>query len=90
MDLSDWIKNKKSTIKPINKKDNKCFQFAVTVALNHEETKEDPQRVTIIKPFINKYNWKETNVLSEKNDWKKFEENNAVIALNVLYAKKVQ
>ena len=90
MDFSDWIKNKKSTIKPINKKDNKFFQFAVTVALNHEEIKEDPQRVTIVKPFINKYNWKETNFLSEKNDWTKFEENNVVIALNVLYAKKVK
>ena len=23
----DWIKNKKATINPINKKDNKCFQY---------------------------------------------------------------
>ena len=27
----DWIKNKKATINPINKKDNKCFQYVVTV-----------------------------------------------------------
>ena len=48
---SDWIKNKKGTINPINKKD-KCFQFAVTVVvLNHEEIKKDPQRITKIKPF---------------------------------------
>ena len=33
----DWIKNKKTTINPINKKDNKCFQYSVTVALNYEE-----------------------------------------------------
>ena len=26
MGSPDWIKNKKATIKPINKKDNKCFQ----------------------------------------------------------------
>ena len=25
IDSSDWIKNKKVTINPINKKDNKCF-----------------------------------------------------------------
>ena len=31
----DWIKNKKTTINPINKKD-KCFQYAVTVALYYE------------------------------------------------------
>ena len=47
----DWIKNKKATINPINKKDNKCFQYAVTVALNYEEIKKDPQRITKIKPF---------------------------------------
>ena len=28
---SDWIKNKKATTNPINKKDNKCIQYAVTV-----------------------------------------------------------
>ena len=50
----DWIKNKKATINPINIKDKKLFQFALTVSLNHEEIKKDPQRITKIKPFINK------------------------------------
>ena len=31
-----WIENKNATINPINKKDNKCFQYAVTFVLNHE------------------------------------------------------
>ena len=35
----DWIKNKKATINPINKKDSKCFQYAATVALNHKRKK---------------------------------------------------
>ena len=39
-DYPDWIKNKKATINPINKKDIKCFQYAVTVALNQEEIKK--------------------------------------------------
>ena len=43
-DFPDWIQNKNATINPINKKDNKCFQYAVTVALNHEKIKKDPQR----------------------------------------------
>ena len=30
------IKSKKATINPINEKDNKCFQYAVTVASNYE------------------------------------------------------
>ena len=38
-DSPDWIKNKKETINPINKKDNNCFQYAITV-------KKDPQRIT--------------------------------------------
>ena len=29
----DWMKNIKATINPIDKKDNKCFQYAVTVEL---------------------------------------------------------
>ena len=45
IDSPDWIKIKKATIDPINKKHNKCFQYATAVALNHEETKKDPQRI---------------------------------------------
>ena len=66
--FSDWIKNKKAAINPINKKDNKCFQYAVIVALNHEEIKKDPQT---IKPYINKYNWEGMHFPSEKDNWKK-------------------
>ena len=51
-----WLKNKKATKNPKNN-DDKCFQYAITVALNHEQTKIDPQRVTKIKPFIDQYNW---------------------------------
>ena len=70
IDSPDWIKNKKATINPINKKDNECFQYTITVALNHEgKKKKNAQRITKIKSFINKYNWKEINFPSEKDDW---------------------
>ena len=39
IDSSDWIRNKKATINTINKKDIKCFQYVVTVSLNHKEIK---------------------------------------------------
>ena len=81
IDSPDWMKSKKGTINPINKKDNKSFQYAVTVALNYEETKKDPKRITKIKPFINKYNWEGINYPSQNNDWRKFEKNNVTIAL---------
>ena len=82
------MQNKKATINPINEKDNKCLQYAVTAMLNHKEIKKDPQRITRIKPFINKYNWEGMNFPSEKDDWKKLEKNNVTIVLNVLYTKK--
>ena len=55
IDPPDWMKNKKATINPINKKE-KCFQYAITVVLNYEEIKRDLKRITKIKPFENKYN----------------------------------
>ena len=71
IDSPDWIKNKKATINSINKKDNRCFQYAVTVPLNHEKIKNVPQRITKTKLFINKYNWEGKNFPSEQDDWKK-------------------
>ena len=88
IDSPDWIKNKKATINPINKKDNMCFQYGVRVALNYQEIKKDLQRITKIKPFINRYNSEGINFPLEKDDWKKIEKNNVTIALNVLCAKK--
>ena len=38
-----------------------------------------------IKPFIDKYNWKEIEFPSQGKNWKKFESNNKSIALNILY-----
>ena len=68
-DSPDWIK--RATINPINKKDNKCFQCVIIVALNYEKIKKYPQRITKIKPFINKYKLEGLNVPSKKDDWKK-------------------
>ena len=55
---------------------------------NHEEIKKVWQRITKIKTFINKYNCKGINFPSEEDDRKKFEKDNQIIALNVLYIKK--
>ena len=83
IDSPDWIKTKKQKWIPSIKK-----LTTVTIALNYEEIKKNhPQRITKIKFFINKYNWKGINYSSENDDWKKFEKNNVTIDLNVLYAK---
>ena len=57
---SDLIKKKRATINSKNT-DNKCFQQATIVLLNYEEIESYPERVSIIKLFINKYIWEEIN-----------------------------
>ena len=37
LDSPHWITSKKSTINPINKKDNKDFQYAVTIKLREQQ-----------------------------------------------------
>ena len=67
------------------KNGDKCFQYAVTVALNYQNINNHPEKVNNINSFIKKYNWKKINFPSMKKDWKKFESNNKSIALNILY-----
>ena len=83
IDSPKWLKDKKATINPINN-DDKCFQYAVTLALNLDKIRKNPQRISKIKPFIEQYNWKEIEFPSTSKDWEKFELNNE-IALNILY-----
>ena len=83
IDSPKWLKDKKSIVNQKNN-DNKCFQYAVTLALNIDKINDHPERISKIKPFIEKYNWKDIDFPSTSKDWKKFELNNEV-ALNILY-----
>ena len=78
-----WVSNKKATI---NQKDNdnNCFQYAITVALNHEETGIHPEKISKILNHKDKNNWKNINFLSQRKDRETFEKNNTNIALNIL------
>ena len=44
IDSPDWIKNKQK-INPINKEDNKSFQYPVTVALNCKAIETHSERI---------------------------------------------
>ena len=68
-----WLKNKKVTINPQNTEDNKCFQYAITAALNYQNITNNCQRISKLKPFINNYNWKDIEFPSHSKDWRKFE-----------------
>ena len=91
IDSPKWLKNKKPTRNPKNN-DYKCFQYAVTLALNLDKINNHPERISKIKPFTEQYNWKDIDFPSTSKDWKEFELNNE-IALNFLHvpnnAKKI-
>ena len=44
IDSHDCIIDKKVKINPVNKKYNKCFQYTMTVALNHEEIPKNSKK----------------------------------------------
>ena len=81
----EWLSAKKATINLQNKKHDKCFQYALTVALNYEKINNNHQRISKTEPFVHQYNWNEIDFPSTGKDWKKSESNNTSIALNILY-----
>ena len=87
IDSPSWLKNKRATLN-LQNKDNECFKYAITVPLNHERIKNDPQRISKIKPFIDQYKWIDKGIEfpSYSKDCKKSEQNNKTIALNILFA----
>ena len=74
-------------INPQNKHDE-CFKWDVIAALHHEEIKHHPERISLLRSSQNQFNWKglEFPVSIKKID--KFEKNNPVIAVNVLFSNK--
>ena len=76
----DWLRNKGATINPRNKDDNKCFQYAITLALTYnkirkKELKSIPKKIKQVNIYFSSY----------QKDWEKFEQNNTSIALNILF-----
>ena len=74
----------KCAINPQNK-NNRYFQYSITIALNYQKISNKPERVLKVKPFINNFNWNEINFPPQQQDYEKFETNNESIALNILY-----
>ena len=87
IETPEWIKNKKCVINPQNK-DNKCFQYSITLSLYHNRVNNNPQRIPKIKPFINNFNWENINFPPTQQDYEHFEINDKSIALNILTTQK--
>ena len=77
----EWLRSKKESI---TNEDN-CFQNALNDSLDYQKIEKDPQKISKLKPYINQYNWKGIKFPSDKEDWKKFEQINKEIALNILF-----
>ena len=79
----DWLRSKKEAI---ISGDND-FQNALDDTLNYQNIGRHPQRISKLKPYVNKYNWERIEFPVGPKDWKKFERNNKTISLNILFIK---
>ena len=69
-----WLRSKKEGI--INDNNSNDFQNAVDDALNYQAVKTNPERISKLKTYINKYNWKGIDFPAGPKDWIEFERNN--------------
>ena len=74
----DWILSKKATISPKKEKDNKRFHWSIISGLNYNKIKEKELKMIL------KFKRVDTDFLSHQGDWEEFEQNNTLIALNIL------
>ena len=68
-----WLANKKAIINPKNTKCDCCFAFSIIVALNHQNIKNHPERISNILEYKYKYNFIDINYPAGIKDWKLFE-----------------
>ena len=83
-----WLQCKKEAIINNNTdNNNNNFQNALDDALNYQTIETHPKRISKLKPYINKNNWKGIEFRAGSKEWKKFEQNNKTIVLNILHVK---
>ena len=85
--LPEWLKSKKAVINPPNK-DEECFKWVVIQALNHEDIKDHPERISLPRSYEKQYNWKGFKFPVSIKKVDKFEKKNPDIAVNVLFSNK--
>ena len=77
----NWIASKKATINQKNEKDNKCFQWSIIAGLNYNIIKEKE-----LKKLL-KFKRVDIDFSSHQRYWENFEQENNLIAINVLVYK---
>ena len=61
------------------------FQDALDDALDYQNIEKHPERISKLKPYIDKYNWQGIDFPAGPKEWQKFERNNKTVALNILF-----
>ena len=79
LNSSGWLRSKKEAI---IKGDND-FQNVLNDALDYQNIETHPERISKLKPYINKYNWEGIEFPVGAKDWKKSERNDKTISLNI-------
>ena len=91
-----WLRGKKEEIinnnnnnnNNNNDNNNNDFQNALDDALNYQTIEKHPQRISKLKSYINDYNWERIDFPAGPKEWKKFEQINKTIALNILFVPR--
>ena len=82
----DWLSHKKATISPYNNyADDRCFLYALIIALNSQSIDHHSERICKLRQFVNNYNWDNICFPAGHKDYSAFEKNNSDIAINILY-----
>ena len=70
-----WLRGKKEAIinNDNNNNNNNDFQNALDDALNYQTIEKDLQRISKLKPYINKYNWEGINFPAGSKEWQSLE-----------------
>ena len=72
LNSSGWLRAKKKAIINNNKNNNNDFQNALDDALNYQAIEKNPQRISRLKPYINKYKWEGIDFPARPKEWIKF------------------
>ena len=83
IETPNWIKPKQAIINLKNTHDNYCFAHSIVIALYHKQIGKNPQRIENLKPYYKHFNWEGINTPATKKDWKRFENNNPDVSLNI-------
>ena len=70
LNSSGWLRHKKELIiNDNNNINNNNFQNALDDALNYQTIEIHPERISKLKPYINKYNWEAINFPAGSKEW---------------------